>query len=57
MLIFFLTFVLPQFANVFRDFNAKLDPVLATFLALSDFLRSNTQRSRSAAVVFALRSP
>jgi general secretion pathway protein F len=37
---FFLLFVLPQFAGVFRDFNAKLDPVLVTFLAMSDFLRA-----------------
>ena len=27
VLLFFLLFVLPQFANVFSDFNAKLDPV------------------------------
>ncbi len=38
---FFLLFVLPQFAGVFRDFNAKLDPLLASFLALSDFLRAH----------------
>ncbi|HYA74078.1 MAG TPA: type II secretion system F family protein, partial [Roseiarcus sp.] len=43
VMLFFLTFVLPQFANVFRDFNAKLDPVLVAFLALSDLLRSNGQ--------------
>ena len=43
VLLFFLTFVLPQFAGVFKDFNAKLDPVLVTFLALSAFLRGNTQ--------------
>jgi general secretion pathway protein F len=43
VLIFFLGFVLPQFANVFRDFNAKLDPVLVTFLSLSDFMRGNAQ--------------
>jgi len=43
VLMFFLTFVLPQFANVFRDFNAKLNPVLVAFLGLSDFLRSNFQ--------------
>ena len=41
MLLFFLLFVLPQFANVFKDFNAKLDPVLVTFLGISDFLRSD----------------
>ena len=43
VLLFFLNFVLPQFANVFRDFDAKLDPVLTTFLRLSDFMRSNGQ--------------
>jgi general secretion pathway protein F len=43
VLVFFLVFVLPQFAGVFRDFNAKLDPVLVAFLALSDLLRSNGQ--------------
>jgi general secretion pathway protein F len=43
VLLFFLTFVLPQFANVFRDFNAKLDPILVTFLGLSDLLRTNMQ--------------
>ena len=36
VLLFFLLFVLPQFANVFRDFNAKLDPVLVAFLGLSE---------------------
>jgi len=41
VLIFFLTFVLPQFTAVFADFNAKPDPVLATFLALSGGLRAN----------------
>jgi general secretion pathway protein F len=43
VLIFFLGFVLPQFSNVFRDFNAKLDPILVTFLSLSDFMRGNAQ--------------
>jgi general secretion pathway protein F len=43
VLLFFLLVVLPQFAGVFRDFNAKLDPVLVAFLALSDLLRSNGQ--------------
>ena len=43
VLMFFMGFVLPQFAFVFRDFNVKLDPVLTTFLAMSSYLRSNTQ--------------
>src|ERR1700722_1181416 len=50
VLLFFLNFVLPQFANVFRDFDAKLDPILTTFLGLSDFMRSNGQTI--AAVLF-----
>ncbi len=41
VLLFFLTFVLPQFASVFTDFHAKPDPVLATFLSLSAALREN----------------
>ena len=41
VLVFFLTFVLPQFASVLRDFNAKLDPVILTFFAVSDFMRSH----------------
>jgi general secretion pathway protein F len=41
VLLFFLLVVLPQFANVFKDFNTKLDPVLETFLAISDFLRED----------------
>lgn len=63
VLLFFLLFVLPQFAGVFRDFNAKLDPVLATFLGLSDFLRANGQAIAASALValpagwFAVRRP
>jgi general secretion pathway protein F len=46
VLFFFLTFVLPQFADVLREFNAKLDPVVVGFLAISELLRAH------AAVVF-----
>jgi general secretion pathway protein F len=41
VLIFFLTFVLPQFASVLQDLGAKIDPTLAGFLSLSTFLRAN----------------
>lgn len=41
VLIFFVTFVLPQFSAVLRDFNAKMDPVIEVFLALSDVLRGH----------------
>ena len=41
VLLFFLLVVLPQFANVFQDFNAKLDPVLVAFLGISNYLRKD----------------
>lgn len=41
VLIFFVMFVLPQFSAVLRDFNAKTDPVIEIFLALSDLLREH----------------
>ena len=41
VLIFFVTFVLPQFSSVLRDFNAKTDPIIETFLVLSDLLRGH----------------
>ena len=47
VLLFFLLVVLPQFANVFKDFNAKLDPILVTFLSISDFLRNDMARYSS----------
>ena len=48
VLIFFLMFVLPQFAAVLRDFSAKLDPIVLMFIGLSEFLRAQRRdRSRS----------
>jgi general secretion pathway protein F len=41
VLLFFILFVLPQFSSVLRDFNAKTDSVIETFLALSDLLRAH----------------
>lgn len=41
VLVFFLLFVLPQFAAVLRDFNAKLDPTVLMFIGLSEFLRAH----------------
>jgi general secretion pathway protein F len=43
VLVFFLLFVLPQFAAVLRDFNAKLDPTVLMFISLSEFLRAHGQ--------------
>jgi general secretion pathway protein F len=42
VLLFFLTFVLPQFASVLQDFGAKVDPIILTFLNFSTFLRGNS---------------
>ena len=41
VLLFFLAFVLPQFASVLKDFGAKVDPTLVVFLNLSTLLREN----------------
>jgi general secretion pathway protein F len=43
VLMFFLLFVLPQFASVLRGFHAKLDPLVVIFLGLSDLVRSHGQ--------------
>jgi general secretion pathway protein F len=42
VLLFFLTFVLPQFASVLQDFGAKVDPFILAFLNFSTFLRANS---------------
>lgn len=41
VLLFFLTFVLPQFASVLQDFGAKVDPFILGFLNFSTWLRAN----------------
>jgi general secretion pathway protein F len=51
VLVFFLLFVLPQFATVLRDFNAKLDPLVLMFLGLSDFLRAHAEGVGSGLVI------
>ena len=42
VLVFFLFFVLPQFAVVLRDLGSRMDPVVGFMLSLSDFARANT---------------
>jgi general secretion pathway protein F len=42
VLLFFLTFVLPQFASVLQDFGAKVDPIILAFLNFSTVLRNNS---------------
>lgn len=41
VLMFFILFVLPQFSSVLRDFNAKTDTMITTFIGLSEFLRGH----------------
>ena len=41
VLVFFLLFVVPQFADVVRDFGAIPDPLVTTVMAISDGLRQN----------------
>jgi len=41
VLLFFLVFVVPQFADVVRDFGARPDPLVVTVMAISDGLRNN----------------
>ena len=51
VLVFFLLFVLPQFSAVLRDLGAKLDPMVATILDLSDLMRAHTTALGIGAVV------
>lgn len=41
VLMFFILFVLPQFSSVLRDFGAKTDSMINTFLGISAFLRGH----------------
>ncbi len=41
VMLFFILFVLPQFAPVLQDFGAKSDTTLSSFIQLSDFMRGN----------------
>jgi general secretion pathway protein F len=48
VLLFFVTFVLPQFASVLQDFGAKVDPIILTFLNFSSLLRNNSDAALAA---------
>lgn len=52
VLMFFILFVLPQFASVLRDFGAKSDSAITIFLNFSDFLRSHAVELAMAVVAF-----
>ena len=51
VLSFFLFFVLPQFAAVLQDFNAKLDPIVATLFEVSKFARAHVEVIEITAVI------
>ena len=51
VLTFFILFVLPQFSSVLRDFGAKGDSAITTFLSFSDFVRGNATELVIAATV------
>jgi general secretion pathway protein F len=52
VLTFFILFVLPQFSSVLRDFGAKSDSAITTFLNFSDFLRNNATELTIAVAAF-----
>jgi general secretion pathway protein F len=51
VLVFFLTFVLPQFGAVLRDFGAKIDSTAAVFLGLSEFMIAHKDLLGSAVLI------
>jgi general secretion pathway protein F len=51
VLMFFILFVLPQFSTVLRDFGAKSDSLINTFLNFSEFLRGNATEMAATTVV------
>ena len=50
VMLFFFIFVLPQFSVVLRDFGAKTDATINTFLDISEFLRGNATALALAAI-------
>jgi general secretion pathway protein F len=56
VLVFFVTFVLPQFSAVLRDFGAKTDAVINTFFRISDFVHEHGSYVATAMVLLILGS-
>jgi general secretion pathway protein F len=52
VMMFFILFVLPQFSSVLRDFGAKSDSMINTFLGFSEFIRGNAIEMTAAAAAF-----
>jgi general secretion pathway protein F len=51
VLVFFLTFVMPQFGSVLRDFGGKLDATILTFLRISELMNAHRNLLGFAAVI------
>jgi general secretion pathway protein F len=51
VLVFFLTFVLPQLGSVLHDMGAKIDPIAGAFLQLSDFITTHKNLIGSATII------
>lgn len=51
VLVFFMTFVLPQFSAVLVDLGAKIDPIARVFLRLSEFITTHTDSIGLAALI------
>ncbi len=56
VLMFFLMFVMPQFAGVLHDFGAKLSPVATAFFGLSEVMSHNKELLGSLFVVLLVSS-
>jgi general secretion pathway protein F len=54
VLIFFLMFVMPQFGGILHDFGAKISPMAASFLGLSEFLTQHKELLGALLVVLLL---
>jgi general secretion pathway protein F len=52
VLVFFLTFVLPQFGAVLRDFGAKIDPIARAFIDFSELVTAHQHLLAGAAAFF-----
>ncbi len=51
VLVFFMTFVLPQFSAVLGDLGAKIDPIAGVFLGLSEFITTHEDSIGVAALI------
>jgi general secretion pathway protein F len=51
VLVFFLTFVLPQFSTILHDFGAQINPITGFFMQISNFLDSHKETAGLTVVI------